>query len=254
MGADAPGPLVGAGKEAEVFALGDCVVKRYRSPEKKVSAFREAGILAVVEGLGLPVPSVREVRQAGGRWEIVMTRAEGASFGELAGRDRQRVPEILAAMVSLHRRIHAAPGAQLASQKQKLAAGIARAETLLGSERKAQLLESLAARPEGDRLCHGDFHPLNIIGEPGHEIVVDWLDATCGDPAADVCRTFVLMKPHAPEIVSAYVDAYAAASGIARDAVMAWLPFVAAARLSEGVPEEVDGLMEMVGGGDSTLP
>ena len=245
MSAPPPGPLIGAGKEAEVFASGDLVVKRYRSPDKKGSAFREAAILAAVESLGLPVPSVRDVRQVDGRWEIVMTRAKGPSFGELAERERHRVPEILAGMVALHRRIHAAPGAQLANLKRKLAAGIGRAEGMLGAARTRRLLDGLAARPDGDRLCHGDFHPLNIMGTVGNAVIVDWLDASCGDPVADVCRTYVLMRPHAPKEVSAYVDAYCAAAGISRDAVLAWLPFVAASRLSEGVAEEADGLMAM---------
>ncbi len=245
MSAPPPGPLIGAGKEAEIFAWGDLVVKRYRSPDKKGSAFREAAILAAVEALALPVPSVRGVRETDGRWEIAMTRAEGPSFGELAERERHRVPEILAGMVALHRRVHAAPGAQFVNLKRKLAAGIGRADAMLGAARARRLLEGLAARPDGDRLCHGDFHPLNIMGTIENAVIVDWLDAACGDPAADVCRTFVLMQPHAPNEVSAYVDAYCAAARISRDAVMVWLPFVAASRLSEGVAEEADGLMAM---------
>ena len=66
--------------------------------------------------------------------------------------------------------------------------------------------------PEGE-LCHGDFHPLNIIGPIGQEVLVDWLDATRGDPAAYVCRSFVLMRHWAPEVAGAYVEAYAGGSG-----------------------------------------
>jgi hypothetical protein len=51
----------------------------------------------------------------------------------------------------------------------------------------------------------------------------------------------------APEMASAYVDAYAQVSGKSRAAILDWLPFVAAARLAEGVPE-VDDLMKMVDG------
>jgi aminoglycoside phosphotransferase (APT) family kinase protein len=121
-----------------------------------------------------------------------------------------------------------------------------RTTAILGPERRRLLLDGLAALPEGDRLCHGDFHPWNIMGSPGQPILVDWVDACCGEPAADVCRSYVLMSPHLPDLASAYVDRYAAASSASRDSILRWLPVVAAARLAEDVPDEVDSLMAMV--------
>jgi RIO-like serine/threonine protein kinase len=64
------GKCIGSGKEAEIFEYGDLVVKLYRSTTPKRAAFREASILALVESLGLPVPSVRDVRQFEGRWGL----------------------------------------------------------------------------------------------------------------------------------------------------------------------------------------
>ena len=90
--------------------------------------------------------------------------------------------------------------------------------------------------------------PWNILGSPGQAIVVDWLDACSGSPAADICRTYVLMKPPAPQLADAYL-AVCEATGLATRAdVFAWLPLVAAARLAEGVADVVDTLMEMVRG------
>ena len=94
-------------------------------------------------------------------------------------------------------------------------------------------------------MCHGDFHPMNILGSPGREMVVDWLDASRGDPAADVCRSYVLMKPSYPALASAYLAIYSELSGVGKERILRWLPFVAAARLAEGVPNEVDQLMAM---------
>ncbi len=77
--------------------------------------------------------------------------------------------------------------------------------------------------------------------------MVDWMDATSGDPAADVCRSFVLMSSRGGDIGERYVDCYVRTAGIDRSAVFAWLPFVAAARLAENAAEETGALMEMVG-------
>jgi RIO-like serine/threonine protein kinase len=66
--APALGRRLGSGKEAEVFELGDAVIKLYKAGVPKRAVFREAAALAQAEALGLPVPSVGGVRQIDGRW------------------------------------------------------------------------------------------------------------------------------------------------------------------------------------------
>lgn len=243
-----PGRLIGVGKEAEVFDRGPMVLKLYRRAEAKASAFCEAAILAAVESTGLPCPKVDGVEQVGGRWGVVMTRAGGSAFAEVMTGDPASIPNHLAAMAALHARIHGHEAVRLANMKTRLGANIASASALDDKQRQ-RLRERLASLPDGDRLCHGDFHPWNILGVPGNATVVDWLDASCGDPAADVCRSYVLMRPRVPHIAAAYVDAYVDHTSMKRERIDAWIPVVAAARLSEGVAGETDALMEMVGAG-----
>ena len=246
------GRILGTGKEAEILEYGPAaVVKLYKTGRPKRAAFREAGILALLESFGLPVPQVQGVLQIDGRWGVIMSRADepsfaadGPSFASAARLRPDLLTEYLNAMALLHGSVHAHPGTQFAGGKARLAADIANAG-LLGAVQREALLERLAAMPDGDRLCHGDFHPLNILGPPGRAIIIDWPNVSCGDPAADVCRSFVLIRSVAPEIASAYVDAYAANSGMNRERILAWLPFIAAARLTERVPDEEDDLLTM---------
>jgi aminoglycoside phosphotransferase (APT) family kinase protein len=238
------GCIFGSGKAAEVFEFGSDALKLYKPAAPKRSAFREAATLALVESFGLPAPQVRGVRQIEGRWGIVMTRAEGPSFAETMRRQPDLVAEYLKRMALLQQRVHSHHATQLGSLKMRLEANIRQA-TALGETQKNALSNRLAGMPDGDRLCHGDFHPLNLLGPPGHETLVDWLDATRGDPAADVCRSYVLIRRMAPQIAAAYVDAYVAVSDESPERISSWLPFVAAARLAEGVPEEADELVEM---------
>jgi aminoglycoside phosphotransferase (APT) family kinase protein len=167
-----------------------------------------------------------------------MTRADIPSPAEPLSRER------LAEMAALHLRVHGQPGLQFAGAKARLAADIQRADALAPTQ-KQSLLAGLAALPGGDRLCHGDFHPFNILGALGQEVIVDWPNASCGDPLADVCRSYVLIKPSFPELASLYVDVYAEMSGASRERILRWLPFISAARLAEGVPDEADDLLAM---------
>jgi aminoglycoside phosphotransferase (APT) family kinase protein len=239
------GSCIGTGKEAEVFEIGEHVLKLYKPGVAKTSAFREAAYLAIVEARDLPAPRVVAVQQVRQRWGIVMSRAEGASFADALRGEPAQVAVYLDAMAALQLRIHAEAGTGLPGVKARLSANIGRA-AVLGTSRRRRLLDGLAACADGDRLCHGDFHPWNILGPTGGATVVDWLDAGSGPPAADVCRSYVLMTRPAPALASAYVDRYARASGVDRQEILAWLPFVAAARLAEQVPDETDGLLAVV--------
>ena len=148
-------------------------------------------------------------------------------------------------MVRLHMRIHAHRAVQFADLRVRLADNIAGTK-FLDARRKRDLLDGIAHMPDGDRLCHGDFHPMNILGEASAPVIIDWPDARRGDPAADLCRSYLLMKLHFAEIATTYRDAYCRAADMPRQAVLSWLPYVAAARLAEDVPSELDDLLKIV--------
>jgi Ser/Thr protein kinase RdoA (MazF antagonist) len=252
---DTVGRLLAIGNVAEVFEWDFHVVKLYRSPAAKPAAFREAAIHAAVEEMGIPVPAVWGVRQIGSRWGVIFDRVGHASFAERMRGDPIAIQHYLEKLAQLHTFIHARPAPQLGSLKIRLATNIARTE-LLNEPRKQLLLGGLAAMPEGDRLCHGDFHPINVLGEVSRPVVIDWPDACRGDPAADVCRSYLLLKLHAEEIAEPYLEAYchisdAPKSGrpfnkVTRREILNWLPYVAAARLAENVPDDFDRLLKIV--------
>ena len=41
-------------------------------------------------------------------------------------------------------------------------------------------------------VCHGDFHPLNVLVDRDESMVIDWTDAALGDRHGDVARTHLL--------------------------------------------------------------
>jgi hypothetical protein len=239
------GRLLAIGNTAEIFEWGSRIIKLYKSSATKGAAFHEAARSAAVEALGLPVPSVWGVHEVNGRWGLSFDRVTQKSFAEQMLGNRNDVPLFLGCMARLHIRIHSHQAIQFAGLKVRLAANIA-ATTLLDISRKQELLNEILDMPDGDRLCHGDFHPENILGDISNPVIIDWLDARRGDPAADVCRSYVLLTLHAAEFATAYLDAYCRFSSTDRVAVLRWLPYVSAAKLAEGVPRERDGLLELI--------
>jgi Phosphotransferase enzyme family len=78
---DQPGPLIGAGRAADVYALGGRrVVRRYRNGD---SAEREAGVMAYLAEAGFPVPRVYDASGP----DLVMERLSGRDMlADLSGR------------------------------------------------------------------------------------------------------------------------------------------------------------------------
>lgn len=58
-------------------------------------------------------------------------------------------------------------------------------------------LEKINNLTGGDtnRLLHLDYHPLNVMVEKGKiTAVLDWVNASCGDPRLDVARTYSILR------------------------------------------------------------
>jgi hypothetical protein len=163
------------------------------------------------------------------------------SFAERMREDLSLIPECLLALARLHARIHS----QLGCLKSRLATRIA-GTGLLNEPLKQILLGRLADMPDGDRLRHGDFHPINVSGQNSQPMVIDWPDACCGNPAADVCCSYLLLKLYAEDIAEPYLDAYCSIDNTPRAEIFDWLPYVAAARLAEDVPDDWARLLEIV--------
>jgi len=213
-------------------------------PARKSTVFREAAIHTAVEAMALPVPAVWGELEIGGRWGILFDRVKERSFAERMREDPNVIPECLQSLARLHARIHGQTACQLGSLKSRLATNIA-GTGLLDEPLKQILLGRLAGMPDGDRLCHGDFHPINVLGQNSQPRVIDWPDACCGDPAADVCRSYLLLTLHAEVIAEPYLDAYCGNTNMPRANILDWLPYVAAARLAEDVPDDWARLLEI---------
>jgi aminoglycoside phosphotransferase (APT) family kinase protein len=72
--------------------------------------------------------------------------------------------------------------------------GDARANAVLAALRQKRDV----VRTEERVVCHGDFHPLNVLSErragAWHHVVIDWTDAVIGDRHFDVARTLALFR------------------------------------------------------------
>jgi thiamine kinase len=236
--------LIGAGREAEIYAWGDGTVLRLaRDPRAAAMVDRERTALAAAHAAGAPVPAVFERVTVDGRPGVVLERVDGA---DLLARLRRRPWTLLAVARTLGRRhaeLNAVAGpAELPSLRDELRRRLA--SPLVPDDVREKALARLDALPDGDRLLHGDFHPANVLCTPRGEVVVDWTNGTRGDPHADVARTLLLLHGVPAGLRGPAVRTYLRAYGDPdRKLVARWKRVWAAARLAEDIAEERDALL-----------
>jgi Ser/Thr protein kinase RdoA (MazF antagonist) len=209
----------------------------------------------------LDVPAVLgEIVEVDGRRGICYQLLDGDSMMQHIEARPLSVFEQAGLLGKLHAEMHSRQGIGLPSQREKLQYKIRDAEPLPDHLKEAALL-ALDKLPEGDRVCHGDFHPGNILMTPHGPVAIDWTDASCGNPLSDVARTLVLLsaaqvplnslfgwlvKLGRNRILNAYTHNYFIKSRLDRSQLQAWMPIVAAARLNENIPQENERLLTIV--------
>lgn len=258
LSVDLPAPIA-QGRTAEIYPWRtDKVLKLYRPGFEGNLPQYEAYIARAVHAAGVASPAVGELLQVNGRTGLEYERLAGRSLLELifsrpwrAGWAGRQCAEVQAAM-------HTAAIPGLPAQRQRLAAKI-QAAPALPANLRASLLERLESLPDANRLCHGDFHPGNLILSQRGPVVIDWVDAVSGHPLADIARTALLVNysglPAGPSgwfihllrtwFYRTFTRRYfQLADGSLAD-IQAWLPVVAAARLEEGIQSEEARLLQL---------
>lgn len=220
------GDLVGRGAQAAVYARGEVVVKVFNAGYNKANVFYEAAMMGFVEPAGIAMPRPIEVLSLAGRMCLKMTRIGGPSLDGLMIGDPSRAPALFADLVRLQREIHAKRVFLPVSQRHRLREML-RLNTSLDSDRRQALLALSDGLPDGEALCHGDFHGQNILVDNGTYKVIDWIEVTKGDPLVDASHSYTVIGISSREGAELYLECYCAASGARREEVLRWVPLQA---------------------------
>lgn len=246
------GSKLGAGREAEVHAYGDdAVVKLYRPGFGGHRA--EAVALANLDGRRV-APKLIDTVNHEGRTGLVIERLDGSDMLTRLGAQPWRVLGLARALAGTHLAVHQVQApADLPALRQVLAARIH--DAVMPPHLRDHALRMLGGLPDGDRLCHGDYHPGNVLVAADRVAVIDWANATRGTPEADHARTMLLLRWADPlpdttrafrALITAgrsafahtYAQAYRAGSPQPIRQLSSWLVVHAAARLAEGIEVE----------------
>jgi aminoglycoside phosphotransferase (APT) family kinase protein len=180
--------LIGSGLTSDVYSWGpDRVLKLFRPGVDRAIAQRELDVSRAVHAMGVPAPAAHDLIEVDGRPGIVFDRLVGPSLVDYVESRPWALFEAARMLADLHAQLHA--------------------------REAPPELPALEGHPSAKALCHGDFHPGNIILTSAGPVIIDWETAHRGHPLADVARTSRLFQ-HAslPDTTSRFVRVLFAAS------------------------------------------
>ena len=155
-----PGPLVGQGRAADVYDIGNGrVLRRNRNG---ASSQREAEVMRHVRSHGYPVPEVFDFD--GG--DLVMDRLEGPTMLEAFGSRPWGLRGWARMLADLHLRLEEVP---------------------------IPSVELPARTGNREAIVHGDLHPDNVILTEDGPVVIDWPNAMLGPAGVDAANTWLLV-------------------------------------------------------------
>jgi len=243
---------VGRGTRSSVHAYGRGAVVKVPAPSTPTGwILFEAQYTEAVRAAGAPAPRLLGIEQISGRPASVWERVEGTSLWQHVIDRPDRSAEIGCVLADVQRALFdLVPPVTLPSQRDRLVSKIRRAAAT-GDASLAGALDLLPAQPRPPRLCHGDLHPSNVILGRDRPMIVDWFDASRGDPVADVARTALMLlgegasaPPHLPGsdrrtlgvLTEAYLSRLRAPLEMGDALFARWQAINAVARMAEGVP------------------
>jgi len=248
------------GRTADVHAWGDNhILKLFHDWFPLEDVDYEMKIARAVHASGVKSPAVIESVQVHGRNGLIYERVQGESMLRAFQRQPWNLIRYAKMLAGLHAQMHdcVLEAEGIPSQRKRLQNKI-RNVAALPVYLQPKLLTVLESMPQGNRVCHGDFHPDNVMLSANDATVIDWIDASSGNPLADVARTSIILLGDAasteiPHPVlkwivhffhRIYLKEYFHLRPGGQDEYQRWLPIVAGARLSEGIPEIEQWLIE----------
>ena len=202
------GARLAEGACAEVFEWGGdgtAIVKLAKPNTNLFALQRERRLCHIAWELGLPVPRPHELVEVDGRNGIVFDRVAGTSilqrFAAGTSPQDQWPDKWHDAEDPLHARltarmlhaIHSYTASDLPPQQASVARDIRRSPHLTDAEKDA-VVAQFDRLPRRFQLCHGDPNPGNLILTADAVVVIDWNNATVGNPEADLAEYILMLR------------------------------------------------------------
>lgn len=257
------GARIAQGRSAEVYAWNEKQVLKLFYAWCSPNVVRQEMKNATVAGSkNFPTPKVIGRKKIDGRLGIIYERVDGPTMLSMLSTKPWRLFSLARQFAELHSQMHEEKVSGLRSVHSSLRKSIEEVEHL-SSTQKSDIRQLLNTLPDGTTLCHGDFHPDQVLLTAQGPMIVDWTDAHQGNPLADVAITSIALT--IGQLVEAswamrtlttlargffyriYLTRYLELNPtVTQQQIKTWMILAAVARLEQDIPGEQQALLNLV--------
>lgn len=240
------GKIVGVGNTATVYEWEDNkVLKLFHRDYPIESIEKEFKSARLIWNMDFPKPKAYKI--------ITYNRQTGITYDKLKGESlldwfvrTGNIEECAVYMSKLHKQILQNKINGVPNYKDFLRNNIQKVQSLKEKEEMLYMLDKL---PNGNTLCHGDFHPGNIFIHKGQAIIIDFMNICHGHFLYDIARAVFLVeytpipaevkeKEKLLKLRKALADSYLMEMGVTREMIQDYLQIIIASRMGE-FPDEI---------------
>lgn len=183
--------LVASGSLADIYLYDDKhVIKLYRIKDvEEIIGFYNKMVL--LNDSSLPIPQAEGMKEEKGKQGIIFKYAKGDNFIDIL-LEKKDYKYCGSKLASFHKKIFNENIKGLPPYKEVMLKRID--QSVAPDECKAKARTMLELLPDGNYLCHGDFHPGNMILNNCRMSIIDWDYACIGPKEFDVAMTFTILN------------------------------------------------------------
>ena len=186
--------MIGQGNTAEIYRLDDNkILKLFRHGISKEIIEREYRNGNYIQNKLDCIPKVYDMVEINDRLGIIYEEIKGTDMLNVMVTSLWKINDYAKKLAHYHLDLQIPIINNICTVKEKLEEDV-NAVDVLSNENKEIVRKYLMQLPEGDELCHFDFHPGNIMITDNKAVFIDWMTACRGDACADVARTCIMLK------------------------------------------------------------
>ena len=246
------GKLIGSGGTADVYEWTSNEVIKVFKPHVHIEVIKnEEYIGRMLNESNLCIPKYIKTIELNSKLAIVYERVYGRPLAEILIETTEK-SNIAANFARVQYEIHQYSMDKLPTQNSMFQWRISRMKNSLGKY-IPKIQDLYNALPIESKLCHGDFHPLNILVNCDKYVVLDWNGCCSGSPVLDVVWSYLTLNSPAIEGVygknmanitkefsDEYLKHYCQYANVDKSEIIKYLPLAAMRRLDDNLSCETD--------------
>ena len=186
--------IIGSGRTSDVIEYNGFVLKLYKEFNNNEYIDKEYYFSKFAFDHNIKTPEPKQIIYENNRKGIVFEKINGKPLLKIILSNSLKLKQMIKIFVELQTSIHKII---LNNSKYTFISYLNESiveNNLINDDTKAFLFNYIKTLPEGNNLCHGDFHPENILVDNNNFYIIDWMTGMQGNIAADVARTEMIIK------------------------------------------------------------